>query len=99
MPLDPSDFPVEVQTAFFIFALLEDVWDGMSGSYFGKRWDTIEFYFKLYDIKEPRTVLYIMKMYEGIIVAHTADKAEQKKKTAERRSAGGGKNFTHNVKG
>jgi hypothetical protein len=40
-----------------------------------------------------------MKMYEGIIVAHTADKAEQKKKTAERRSAGGGKNFTHNVKG
>lgn len=99
MPLDPSDFPVEVQVAFFIFSFLEDNWEGMSGSYLGKKWDNIEYLFSLYDVHEPKTVLYIMKIYEGIIVDYKADKAERKRKAEERRSAGGGKNYTHNVKG
>jgi len=99
MPLDPSDFPVEVQTAFFIFGFLEDVWDGMSGSYFGKRWDTVEYFFKVYEVQEPKTILYIMKMYEGIIIDTRAQNADKKRKADERKSASGGKNFTHNVKG
>jgi len=99
MPLDPSDFPVEVQTAFFIFGFLEDVWDGMSGSYFGKRWDTVEYFFKVYKVQEPKTILYIMKMYEGIIIDTRAQNADKKRKADERKSASGGKNFTHNVKG
>ncbi len=71
----------------------------MSGSYLGKKWDNIEYLFSLYDVHEPKTVLYIMKIYEGIIVDYKADKAERKRKAEERRSAGGGKNYTHNVKG
>ena len=99
MPLDLSDFPVEVQTAFFIFGLLEDIWDGMSGNYFGKKWDTLEYFFKLYEVEQPKTILYIMKSYESIIVNARAQSAEKKRKAEERKSAGGGKNFTHNVKG
>jgi len=100
MPLDPTDFPVVVQVAFFIFGLLEDNWDGMSGSYLGKKWGNIEFLFKLYKIEEPRTMLYILKMYEGIVVAQRAEEAAKRRKADERKSsAGGGKNFTHNVKG
>ena len=71
----------------------------MSGSYLGKKWDNIEYLFSLYDVHEPKTVLYIMKIYEGIIVDYKAEKAERKRKAEERRSAGGGKNYTHNVKG
>ena len=99
MPLETSDFPSEVQVAFFIFGFLEDIWDGMSGSYMGKNWNNIEYLFNLYEVDEPRTMLYIMKMWEGILVAHRVDKAEKHKKAEQRRSAGGGKNFTHNVKG
>ena len=45
-------------------------------------------------------MLYILKMYEGIVVAHRAEESERKRKADERKSsAGGGKNFTHNVKG
>jgi hypothetical protein len=99
MPLETSDFPSEVQVAFFIFGFLEDVWDGMSGSYMGKKWNNIEYLFKLYEIEEPRTMLYLLKMWEGILVNHRLDKANKQKKAEERRSAGGGKNFTHNVKG
>ena len=99
MPLETLDFPSEVQVAFFIFGFLEDIWDGMSGSYMGKNWNNIEYLFNLYEVDEPRTMLYIMKMWEGILVAHRVDKAEKHKKAEQRRSAGGGKNFTHNVKG
>jgi hypothetical protein len=100
MPLDPSEFPVEVQVAFFLFGLLEDKWEGMSGSYLGKQWGNIEYLFSLYEVEEPRTMMYIMKMYEGIVVQTRAEESERKRKADERKSsAGGGKNFTHNVKG
>ena len=99
MPLDPSDFPGEVQVAFFISGLLEDQWDGMSGTYMGKNWSNLEYFFNLYQIEEPKTILYIMKMYEGVTVNYRHEESERKRKAEERKSAGGGKNFTHNVKG
>lgn len=101
MPLEPSDFPEEVQVAFFMFSLLPDHYEGMSGTYMGKYWDGIDYYFKLYEVQDPKTLLYIMKMYEGIIVEYRAEKAEQLRKAEERKarsSAGGGKSYAHNVK-
>lgn len=99
MPLDSSDFPYEVQVAFFIFGFLEDVWEGMSGSYMGKRYSNIEYLFNLYEIEDKKTILTIIKLYESILVEHRAEKAEQKRQADKRRSAGGGKNYTHNIKG
>ena len=99
MPLESADFPVEVQVAFFVFGYLEDRWDGMSGSYLGKNWNNIEYLFKLFDIKEPRLTLEIMKIYESVIVQYKAEEAEKKRKAEERKSSSGGKNYTHNVKG
>lgn len=86
--------------AFFLFGLLEDKWEGMSGSYLGKQWGNIEYLFSLYEVEEPRTMMYILKLYEGLIVQTRAEESERKRKAEERKSsAGGGKNFTHNVKG
>ncbi len=99
MPLEPVDFPAEVQVAFFIFDLLEDNWDGMSGTYMGKIWSNVEYFFKLYSIEEPKTTLYIMKLYEGLVVQDRAEKAENKRKAEKKKSAGGGKKYTHNVQG
>ena len=50
MPLDSSVFPEEVQVAFFIFNLLSDNWEGMSGTYLGKDWSNIIEIFKLHGI-------------------------------------------------
>ena len=99
MPLDSSDFPYEVQVAFFIFGFLEDVWEGMSGSYIGKQYSNIEYLFNLYEIEDKKTILTIIKLYESILVEYRANKAEQKRQAEKRRSAGGSKNYTHNVKG
>ena len=98
MPLEISDLPSEVQVAFFIYDFLEDVWDGMSGTYLGKRWSNVEYLFKVYKIEDQRTMLMIMKLWETTVIQHRADKAEKKRQAEKRRSAGGGKNYTHNVK-
>ena len=99
MPLEPSDFPEEVQVAFFMFSLLPDHYEGMSGTYMGKYWDGIDYFFKLYEIDTPRVILYFKKLYETELVMYPAEKAEQKRKADERKSKSGGKNYTHNVKG
>lgn len=100
MPLDSSEFPEEVQVAFFIFSMLADVWEGMSGTYMGKNWTDAEHLFKLYEIEQPKIVMYFAKTYERILIEYRAEESEKKRKAEERRSsAGSGKNFTHNVRG
>jgi len=100
MPLEASAFPAEVQVAFFVFGYLSDVWDGSSGSYMGKDWSHTDTLFKLFEIDDPKIVLYFMKMYEGIIVQDRAEEQERKRKADERkRQQASGKNYTHNVKG
>jgi len=101
MPLETSDFPEEVQVAFFMYSFLSDRWDGMSGSYLGKDWTIIDYLFKLHYVDNKKEILYFMKLYESIIVNHRAEEADKKRKAEERKakSAGGGKNYTHNVRG
>ena len=86
MPLDASVFPSEVQVAFFVFDLLPDRWDGMSGYYLGKDWGSAEFIFDLYDISDRKTVVFFAKLYENTIVEIRAKESEQKRKEAERRA-------------
>ena len=99
MPLNPSDFPEEVQVAFFMFSLLPEHWEGMSGTYMGKYWDGIEYFFKLYEVDDRKTILYIMKIYESKLVNYRAEQAEIKRTNEARKAKSGGKHYTHNVKG
>ena len=100
MPLEPSEFPEEVQVAFFIFGLLSDRYEGMSGTYMGKVWEGVDLLFKLYKVSNPSVVMYFMKMYEGVVMAERLDRSEKKRKQAERQAtASGGKQYTHNIKG
>lgn len=101
MPLDSSDFPEEVQVAFFVFSLLSDNWDGMSGTYLGKVWSNFDHICKLYNLDNPKVIFFFTKMYEGMVVKVRAEESERKRKADERKSksAGGGKTYTHNVRG
>lgn len=99
MPLEISEFPLEVQVAFFMVSLLPDRWEGMSGMYMGKIWEGIDFYFDTYQIEDRTTILYFMKSYERCMVEHRADKAERERKKRERQQNRGGKQYTHNIQG
>ena len=99
MPLELSEFPEEVQVAFFMCSLLPENYEGTSGTYMGKYWDGIDYYFKLYEVHNRKVVLYIMKMYETLLISSKAQKSERQRKTAEQRAKSGGKSYTHNIQG
>ena len=100
MPLEVSDFPEEVQEAFFMYSFLEDNWDGMSGSYMGKVWSSLDTYLRIYPVSNESVVVFFMKQIEYLIVRYRAEESNKKRKASEKRSAGGeGKNYTHNVRG
>ena len=99
MPLEASSFPEEVQVAFFMFDLLSDNWDGMSGTYLGKDWSQCTQLFDIYGIEDRPTTMYYMKMYEQVLMHHRLQDQEQKRKAAERKQQQAGKTYTHNVQG
>jgi hypothetical protein len=99
MPLNQMDFPPEVQTAFFMYDLLSDVYEGMSGTYMGKDWSHCDQLFKLWEVEAPKITMYFMKVYERIVIQQRGEDSERKRKADERKSKSGGKNYTHNVKG
>lgn len=71
----------------------------MSGTYMGKVWDGIDFYFETYEIEDKKTIIYIMKAYERVLIEHRAEKAEAERKKRERQQKRGGKQYTHNIQG
>ena len=102
MPLSHSEFPIEVQVAFFVFDLLSDVWEGMSGTYMGKDWSHCHQLFDIWEVEDRKTTMYFMKMYERILVNYRHDRAEERREVEKRRkksSSGDGKSYTHNIQG
>ena len=99
MPLELADLPADVQVAFFLYGFLEDKWEGNSGTYMGKIWTLIPFLFDMYSVDEPKVMLYYMKTLEGITIEYRGEEQTKRRKAEERKSSGGGKNFTHSVKG
>ena len=83
MPLEASAFPYEVQVAFFVFDLLPDKWDGMSGMYLGKDWSSANFLIKTYNIEDVPIVVYFAKLYENILVSQRSEELARKQKQAQ----------------
>jgi len=97
MPLTTSDFPAEVQVAFFILSFLSEQWDGMSGTYQGKNWSALDTFLDIYQVDNKQIVVFFMKMYENNLIMYRAEKEENKK--GKKKPSSGGKNFTHKVQG
>lgn len=98
MPQELSDFPEEVQVAFFIYGFLEDKWEGMSGTYLGKNWTTVPYFFDLYNVQHPKDIIFIMKLIEMVSVEHRMEEQKRKEKKHQRQqTSGSGKNYTHKV--
>jgi hypothetical protein len=68
MPPETRDFPLEIQEAFVIHAMLPDRWDGASGSYMGKDWSPLMDLLDIQGVLDKRTVCFFLKHVES---AHT----------------------------
>ena len=98
-PVSLDKFPEEVQYAFIVFNHMPDRWDGMSGSYFGKDWSSIDFFLNLFEVEDKKTVVFFITQIENSQVKRINDKLEKKRKAEERKAKAGGKSYTHNVQG
>jgi hypothetical protein len=102
MPLEISDFPEELQVAFFIYNILSDRISDSSGVILGKYWDDFPYYCSLYgvSVEEQKLFITFLKYYEYLIVNKAVKEFNEKNKRANSKAgASGGKNYTHNVKG
>ncbi len=86
MPLEASAFPYEVQVAFFVFDLLPDKWDGMSGMYLGKDWSSANFLIRTYNIEDVPIVVYFAKLYENILVSQRSEELARKQKQQQQQA-------------
>jgi hypothetical protein len=65
MPPSLDDFPLEVQEAFVIHAMLPDRWDGASGSYMGKDWSPLNDLLSIQEVLDKKTVCFFLKHIES----------------------------------
>ena len=91
MPLSQSEFPIEVQVAFFLFDLLSDVWEGMSGTYMGKDWGHCAQLFDIWEVEDKKSCLYFIKHIEARNTNKVNKSQERKRKASESKAKAGGK--------
>ena len=65
MPPALDSYPYEVQLAFFIYSLLQDTWDGMSGMYMGKNMSGLGELLDIYEIEDKKTVVFFYETHRS----------------------------------
>lgn len=78
-PLEFDDFPVEVQNAFELYQVLQDVWEGMSGTYMGKNMSGVDDLFNIYQVpqEEKRFVLELIALIDSERMKTLSEKRKQ----------------------
>tara|TARA_B100000287_G_scaffold216667_1_gene204425 strand:- start:11966 stop:12277 length:312 start_codon:yes stop_codon:yes gene_type:complete len=61
MPPEMGDFPLEIQEAFVVHAMLPDKWDGASGSYMGKDWAPLMDLVTIQNVQDIKTTTFFLK--------------------------------------
>jgi hypothetical protein len=85
MPPALDLYPYEVQLAFFIYSLLQDTWDGMSGMYMGKNMAGLGELLDIYEIEEKKTVVFFMKHIDQQRGDAINEEVQRKQKQATRK--------------
>ena len=86
MPVELASFPLEIQEAFLIHAMLPDRWDGASGSYFGKDWSPLNDLLNIYKVEDKRTVAFFLKHIESSNTININGELKRKQDADTRRS-------------
>tara|TARA_Y100001973_G_C5196812_1_gene334839 strand:+ start:2037 stop:2351 length:315 start_codon:yes stop_codon:yes gene_type:complete len=86
MPPEMGDFPLEIQEAFVVHAMLPDRWDGMSGSYMGKDWSALEALLKIQGVDDKKTVCFFLKNIESYSTMSINAELKRKQDASARRA-------------
>lgn len=83
MPIEDSNYPLEVQQALSIHTFLPDIWDGSSGSYMGKNWTAVTELLNSYEIEDRKTVIFFLKFIDNFKQNAVNDKVAKQRKEQE----------------
>ena len=86
MPPSLEDFPLEIQEAFVIHAMLPDRWDGARGTYFGKDWSPLRDLLAINDVFDHKTTVYFLKHIESCHSINVNGELKRKQDAEKRRS-------------
>ena len=86
MPVDRSNFPLEVQEAFMLHDLLSDRWEGMSGAYLGKDMSALQTYIDVFDITNHKQSLWFLKHIEHYNSQLINEKQKKRRKAQEQKA-------------
>jgi len=80
IPFELDDFPELAQTAFFIYGILNDIWDPMGGNYLGKNYSLVFDLFDLYDVPQTDRLLCMdmLQHMDSVRSKSIAEKLKQK---------------------
>jgi len=101
MPLEASDFPLEIQAAFFIYEKLSDRWEGMSGTYLGKNLLEFDLIWDMYSLGtsfKKEVIFDYCRRLESKFIEHRMEEAKKARRAEEKKArAGSHRDMAHSV--
>tara|TARA_B100000287_G_scaffold224086_1_gene211453 strand:+ start:381 stop:680 length:300 start_codon:yes stop_codon:yes gene_type:complete len=85
MPPEIGSFPLEIQEAFVVHAMLPDRWDGASGSYMGKDWSPLNDLLNILEVYDKKTSCFFLKHIESCSTMNINAELKRKQDAMKRR--------------
>jgi len=88
IPVELADFPAEVQTAFEVYQVLQDHWEGMSGTYMGKNLTGIKDILDIFEVEnqDRKTVLEFINLIDRERMTQYDNKRKQEDSIKSKKS-------------
>jgi hypothetical protein len=61
IPVEFSDLPLDIQETYCIYAMMQDIWEPMSGSYIGKNYSGLSDILDIMEVDDKRTMLFLIE--------------------------------------
>lgn len=88
---DPNEIPpifddliYEAQEAWIIYNSLQDVWEGMSGTFMGKNKAGLFDLFKVHETKNIKEVLTLISIIENEFISYYQEQQKQNQKSSKK---------------
>ena len=83
IPVEINDLPLEVQEAFQVYSILNDNWEGMSGSYLGKNMAGLLDIMDILGIEDRALILNLIKLIDNVRFEFIQTQQQNKKSASK----------------
>lgn len=85
IPVELGDLPIEAQEAYRVYSLLNDNWEGMSGTYLGKNMAGLKDILDILGIEDKITTLSIIQLIDNARLQYIKTQQKTKKSATDKK--------------